>query len=150
MIGRFWVRGSSLPETALVMSILLALLFAIIDFALAVYVYSSITNVARQGARWAMVRGADSCAYSNDTLASCDASESTVQSYVQSLLIGPANPANATVTATWPSCTVVRNGAVNAPGCIVEVSVAYSFKLLPFVSHLSIPMSSSSQMVISQ
>jgi Flp pilus assembly protein TadG len=93
------VRGATMPETVIVMGILLALLLGITDFSEAIYAYSSVTNAARQGARWAMVRGEDSCAYSYNTLDSCDASQSAVQSHVKSLFIGVINPANATVTA---------------------------------------------------
>lgn len=143
-------RGATLPETAIVMSLLLVLLFGIMDFGRAVYVYSFIANAAREGARWAIVRGQNSCANSNNTVPSCDASQSAVQNYVKGLFIGPANSADATITATWPTCTVAQNGAPNASGCIVEVSVAYNFSFLPFVSHIVIPMASTSQMVISQ
>lgn len=141
-------RGASLPETAIVMAVLLALLFGIADFARAIYTYSFVSNVAREGARWAIVRGAESCTYSNNTLASCNASQTTIQAYVKGLFGGPANPADATVSVSWPPCLVPAGG--NAPGCTVAVNVQYNFAFLPFVSHLTIPMSSTSQMVISQ
>ena len=50
-------RGASLPETAIVMAVLLALLFGIIDFGRAMYTYAFVAQLAREGARWAIVRG---------------------------------------------------------------------------------------------
>lgn len=150
MKNRHTERGATLPETVIVMGVVLALLVGIVDFGEAVYSYTFVTNAAREGARWAMVRGENSCAYSSNTLTSCNASQTTVQTYVKNLFTGPMNPANATVTASWPNCTVAANGAVNAPGCTIEVTVAYDFAVLPFLTHATIPLTSTSQMVISQ
>ena len=52
-------RGASLVETVIVMGVLLALMFGIIDFGRALYTYSFVAQLARQGARWAIVRGAN-------------------------------------------------------------------------------------------
>lgn len=131
---------------AIAITALLAVLFGIIDFGRALYTYSFVTSAAREGARWAMVRGSESCAWSSNTLPGCNATQASVQSYVKGLFGGATNPANATVTPTWPSCS----GTTNAPGCTVAVNVVYNFQfMLPFMP-LTIPISSSSKMVISQ
>jgi Flp pilus assembly protein TadG len=137
-------RGASLPETAIVMGVVLALLFGIVDFGRAMYTYAFVAQLAREGARWAIVRGAQ-CTQ----LDHCNASSSDVQTYVQSLSEGATNANGITVTAIWPTCPPGLSG--KQPGCTVNVNVAYKFAFIaPFVSHLTMPMSSTSQMVISQ
>ncbi|MFY9632968.1 MAG: TadE/TadG family type IV pilus assembly protein [Candidatus Cybelea sp.] len=137
-------RGASLVETVIVMGVLLALMFGIIDFGRALYTYSFVAQLARQGARWAIVRGANCTVL----CPSGPAGPSDVQTYVQSLSEGATDPTQITVTAVWSGtgCT-----ASHTPGCLVTVNVSYPFRFfLPFVlpGH-SITMSSSSQMVVS-
>ncbi len=141
-------RGSSLPETAIVMTVLLALLFGIIDFGRATYTYAFVGQLARQGARWAIVRGS-SCSQ----LDHCNASKADIQNYLQSLSEGATSASSITVpTATWSNCPPGFSG--NAPGCTVSVTVKYPFSfLLPYMpggSLATINMVSSSQMVVSQ
>jgi Flp pilus assembly protein TadG len=141
-------RGSSLPETALVMAVLLALLFAIIDFGRLIYTYAFVAQLAREGARWAIVRGSQ-CSL----LDHCNAKSTDVATYVQSLSEGATATNSIGVTANWGPCPPGAP-ANNAPGCPVSVTVTYPFKfMLPFMpkgSLAQINMSSSSQMVISQ
>jgi len=141
-------RGSSLPETAIVLGVLLAVLFGIIDFGRAMYTYAFVAQLARQGARWAIVRGSQ-CT----VLDHCNASKDDIQTYVRSLSEGATQPGSITVpAATWGSCPAGSSG--NAPGCVVTVTVNYPFKfLLPFMpgaSLATIQMSSSAKMVVSQ
>lgn len=144
-------RGSSLAETAVVAVVLLATIFGIIDFGRALYTYSFVTNIAREGAHWAAVRGSQSCTNSNNTLSDCNASATQIQSYVQSLSEGATSSSKMTVTPTWPNCTAAANGAANAPGCAVAVNVKYTFNfMMPFMPTLAIPMSTTSQIAISQ
>ena len=143
--ARMLQRGASLPETALVMGILLTLIFGIIEFGRVMYTYSFVAQLARQGARWAIVRGSQ-CTL----LDHCNAASSDVQTYVRGLNEGATNANNINVTATWPSCPP-GSAATNAPGCTVSVNVKYTFNFLaPIVSKTSIAMSSTSLMVISQ
>ena len=138
-------RGASLPETAIVMGIVLALLFGVVEFGRAMYTYAFVAQIAREGARWAIVRGAQ-CTQ----LDHCNAQSSDVQAYVQNLSEGATTPGSFIVTATWPSCPTGA-AAKNSPGCTVAVNVKYTFNFVaPFVSKVAIPMSSTSQMVISQ
>jgi|ERR1700722_2709263 Flp pilus assembly protein TadG len=143
MKARHGQRGASLVETVIVMGVLLALMFGIIDFGRALYTYSFVAQIARQGARWAIVRGAN-CA----VLTPCPALQSDIQTYVRSLSEGATNPSQITVTADWgtPACD-----ASHTPGCVVTVTVTYPFKFfLPFVlPGQVITMSSSSKMVVS-
>lgn len=140
-------RGASLAETAIAMTVVLVFLVGIIDFGRAIYAYGFVGTVAREGARWAIVRGSHCKVVDH-----CDASSSDISNYVLSLNEG-ATPATMKVTATWPTCTVsgVGGAVANGPGCAVAVNVTYGFNfLLPWMGAASIPMSSTSQMIIAQ
>ncbi len=140
-------RGASLPETAIVMGVVLALLFAIIDFGRAMYTYAFVAQLAREGARWAIVRGAQ-CTQ----LDHCNASQSDIQTYVQSLSEGATTPSSIAATAAWGNCPTGISPN-NSPGCTVSVNVQYPFKfMLPYMPgpNMKLQMSSTSQMVISQ
>ena len=92
-------RGASLVETVIVMGVLLALMFGIIDFGRALYTYSFVAQLARQGARWAIVRGAN-CTVLLPTPCA-NAGQSAVQTYVRSLSEGATDPNLIVVTADW-------------------------------------------------
>jgi Flp pilus assembly protein TadG len=150
MKGRIRERGGSLPETALVLAACLAMLFGIIDFGRALYTYSFVGQVARQGARWAIVRGSQ-CT----VLDHCNATKDDIQTYVRSLSEGATLPSNIQVTnATWNQCPAGSGG--NAPGCTLTVTVKYPFNfMLPFLpttggTLMTMQMVSSAQMVVSQ
>jgi Flp pilus assembly protein TadG len=143
-------RGSSLPEAAIVMSVLLALLFGIIDFGRATYTYAYVAQVARQGARWMIVRGSQ-CSM----LDHCNAHSADVQTYVRGLSQGATDQTQLTATAGFGGCPA-GSLANNGPGCTVSVTVNYPFTfMLPYMpkSHgqlLMLNITSTSQMVISQ
>ena len=94
MIVKLKERGSSLPEAAIVMSVLLAMLFGIIDFGRATYTYAYVAQVARQGARWMIVRGSQ-CT----VLDHCNAQSSDVQTYVRGLGQGATDSSKIGATA---------------------------------------------------
>src|SRR5580700_2785083 len=136
-------RGASLPETAIVMAVVLALLFAIVDFGRAMYTYASVAQLARIGARWAIVRGAQ-CTQ----LDHCGAVQTDVQTYVQGQSVGVMAPGSIIVNATWPPSGCPTGVPAKSPGCIVIVTVSYPFKfMLPFLPTAQYMMSSTSQMV---
>ena len=160
-------RGSTLLEFALVITVLLTLIFGIIDFSRAIYAYHFVSNAAREATRYASVRGS-AC---NTWAAACPAASTDVTSYVQSIVSSgiyvssvttgtPPNTAGALgVTTTWPAttgsgvtCLSGGQTKTNYPGCIVTVKVQYSYGFtLPYLASLSkISMSSTSKFVISQ
>ena len=144
--GRQRERGSSTLETVIVMGVLLGMICGIIDFGRAIYTYGFVAQLARQGARWAIVRGSQ-CTLLTD----CNATSAEVQTYVQSLAYGFITPSSVVATTTWPACHPGSSG--NAPGCNVEVTVTYPFKFaLPWMptSLGTLNMTSTSEMVISQ
>jgi Flp pilus assembly protein TadG len=134
-------RGATLAETAIVMSVLLAMLFGILDFGRALYTYSFVAQAARQGARWAMVRGAN-CTQLDHCPAQSGSGD--IQPYVQSLSAGATDPNTLTANLNFPSC-----GNTNARGCIAQVTVTYPFNfMLPFLPAAQLNISSTSEMVI--
>jgi Flp pilus assembly protein TadG len=156
-----------LLEFALVAVVLLMMLFGIIDFARALYTYHFVANAAREGARYAIVRGAN-C---NALLPGCPANAGNIQTYVEGLASGIGiDPNSLVVNPTWPSltpnpavatCTAnATTGLSDNPGCIVQVQVQYPFNfILPLLPKTTCPignttasicMTSTSQMVISQ
>jgi len=140
-------RGASLPETAVVMTVLLALLFGIVEFGRAMYTYAFVAQIAREGARWAIVRG-NQCTL----LDHCNASKTDVQNYVRGLSEGATDVSNINANATWPSTGCPPGSSGNAPGCVVQVTVTYPFNFIAvkLLGVTQIQMSSTSQMVISQ
>lgn len=151
MTARRSERGASLPETAIVISVLLALMFGIIDFGRAIYTYSFVAQLARQGARWAIVRGANCTAFAT----ACPAQSGTtdVEPFVQSLNVGALKTSNISASLAWTppnsgvNCSTIDS---NQPGCIAVVTVSYPFSfMLPWVPNTTVTMSSTSQMVIS-
>jgi Flp pilus assembly protein TadG len=149
---RHFERGGSLVEFALVASALMLLLTAIIYLGFMIYTYSAVTNAARLGARWASVRGADCTAGSSN---GCPATQSNIQTYVLSQLPAVPSPAP-TVSPTWttpPWSTTGPSGcssSAEAVGCLVSVTVTYSFPLhIPFYG--SVPaFSTTSQAIVSR
>jgi Flp pilus assembly protein TadG len=141
-------RGSNLLEYGVILTLFLTMLFGVIDFGRALYAYHFVADAAREGTRYAIVRGS-TCPLSE--CPSGPASTMDIQNYIKNVPSG-IDPAQLTVTPLWnPSGSATCNGTPNAPGCVVEVQVSYNFSfMLPFMPQSSVVMTSSSQMIISQ
>jgi Flp pilus assembly protein TadG len=134
-------RGTTLAETAIVMGVLLLITLGILDFGRALYTYSWVANAARQGARWAIVRGSQ-CTLLDHCPAQSGSTD--IQPFIQSLSEGAMKTSNVTATLSFP------NGGSNAPGSPAEVTVQYPFTFVaPFFTKLNFTMSSTSEMIIS-
>jgi Flp pilus assembly protein TadG len=151
--------GSGLVETALSASVVLLLIFGIFEISLALYSYHCIGEAAREGSRYAMVRGSTSCVNTPNQPA-CNASVGQIQAYVKGIGfsgLDSGSPmhvfpswltSNGTAPATWSNCT---SGVCNAPGNVVKVQVTYQFPLsIPFWPGTTVTLQSTSQMVIAQ
>lgn len=140
MRARNGERGTTLVETAIVMGVLLMFTLGIFDFGRALYTYSFLANAARQGARWAIVRGAD-CTQLDHCPAKSGSTD--IQPFVQSLSEGATKASNIQATLNFP------NGN-DSPGSIAQVTVTYPFTFIaPGLSKLSFTMTSTSEMIIS-
>jgi Flp pilus assembly protein TadG len=150
-------HGDSLVEFGIVMSVLMMLIFGIIDCSRALYSYHFVSGAAQQGARYAVVRGGDwpsSCV--SATSYSCEASAANIRTYVQSLASLGITGGNVVVTPTWLQQTV--NGAATGcntsstqadEGCLVKVQVSYTYHFfLPYLPTGGIPMTATSEQVI--
>jgi hypothetical protein len=146
-------RGSTLVEFAFLVPVMFALVFGVIDFGRALYTYHFVSNAAREATRWASVRG-----FSCSDMTSCNATGPDISAYVGSI-VPPgidSSPSRLSVTTNWPPppnnlpiCSTP--GGFNHPGCAVQVQVTYQFRfVLPFMPASGIPMTSTSQMIISQ
>jgi Flp pilus assembly protein TadG len=131
-------RGSALVEFAVATTLLLTMMFGAMDFGRALYTYTKVSEAARQGTRYAIVRGSSCTTWTT----ACPASATDVQTYLKDVPMG-LNPSSMTVTTTW---TPNKN-----PGSTVNVNVQYSFQfILPFLPSGTINMASTSQMVVSR
>jgi Flp pilus assembly protein TadG len=144
--------GTSLVEFAICASVLLALVFGIIELSLALYSYNYVSDAARVATRYAVVRGS-ACSGMPD----CGITADQLQTYVQGIAYPGIKAANLAVSTTWlsasssqPTTWTACANQCNAPGNAVEIEVTYSFPLfLPFWKSTSLSLSSTSQMVIS-
>jgi hypothetical protein len=146
-------RGSTLVEFALSLTILLTLVFGILAMCIALYSYHFISEAAREGTRYAIVRGS-SCPNYGYLLPNCPLTASDqVETYVKGLGFPGIDPNDMTVNTTWPATGVPcipMASPCNNPGNVVRVTVTYAFPLsIPFVSKNTLTMTSTSQMVIS-
>ena len=136
----------------MVASVTMLLLTAIIYLGLLTYSYTAVANAARLGARWASVRGADCTAGSSN---GCPATQSNVQAYVVSQLPGLVTSPAPTVspiwtTPPWSTGPAGCSSASEADGCLISVTVTYSFPLkIPFYG--SVPAySATSQAIVTK
>jgi len=147
-------EGGTIAEFALSSIILIAVVFGIYETSCAFYSYSYVSDAARQGTRYAIVRGSACTGFPECSGTPVGATSAQVQSYVKSIGYPEISPNNLTVTTTWPStgsaCTPIISPC-NNPGNLVKVVVSYRFPLnIPFFPATTINMSSTSEMVISQ
>jgi Flp pilus assembly protein TadG len=145
------MRGSTLVEFAFLVPVLFALVFGVIDFGRALYAYHFVSNAAREATRWASVRG-----WNCGDMSDCKATPAQVSAYVASI-VPPgidSSPSRLSVTPTWvapPNNLAICDVHPNYSGCAVRVQVTYQFRfVLPFMPASGIPMTSTSQMIISQ
>ena len=160
-------QGATLVEFAFVFLVLAAIMFGIMDFSRFVYADHFVASAAREGTRFAAVRGSTwttTCA--STTTYACIATPSMVTSYVQGMAPMGITASSLTVNTTWPGTPTstqatdpcVTSSATtsdpipnNNPGCYVQVVVSYPFQFMfPFMPTSTWTVSSTSVMVISE
>ena len=128
---RRWLRGQTFAEFMMVVLPTIGLIFGIVSFAMTVYTYSFLSNAARDAGRYAIVHGSKSTS---------PATSDVIQTFVRSEAQGLKASAISVSTSWSPN---------NNPGSTVNVQVSYSYQpFYPFNS-VTLPLSSSAQMVIS-
>lgn len=134
-------RGAVQVEFALVALVFFMVIFGIIEMERMLLVYSSITNAARGAVRYAQVHGSDRTG-SGVNGPSDSKSYTNVADTAKALLGGSTiNPANLTVTVNYRDTT-------NNPGDRVQVQVSYQYDPFTFVPGLRVPLSATSEGVI--
>jgi len=123
-----------MAEFALVLTPCLTLFFGIINFALALYCYDFVCYSAQQAVRYATVHG---------STATTIATSTSIQTYVNNLVVGVLKTSAMTVTTTW--------SPNNNPGGVVTVVVTYNFPpLTSLVSSVTIPLTRTAAMIVTQ
>lgn len=149
-------RGATMVEFAFVLILLLTLVLGIMGFGHALYVYHFLSNTSREASRWAAVNGStcsdDGSCNGTGSMNNGPASATDIQNYALGLVPTGIDAAQLTVATSWP--TVANGPAVcaktsNAPGCTVQVTLSYNFTFIfPLLPTATVPMSSTSEMVI--
>lgn len=143
-------RGSSSVEFALSASLLFMSVVGIIYMTWALYSYNVVSEAAREGARFAIVRGSACTTFAT----ACPASSGDIQTHVRNLGFPGINNSKLTASTAWaayPSGTCTPSASCNNPGNQVTVTVSYSFPVaIPFVPNRTLSMSNTAAMVISQ
>src|ERR1700730_2696352 len=107
--------GQGTAEFAMTAVVFFMLVFAILNFSMAIYVYNLVSYAAREGTRYASVRGSS---------APSPAAATDIERFVKSESSG-LNPSNLTVNTVW--------APDNNPGSFVTVQVQYKFDfVMPF------------------
>ncbi len=133
--------GSALIEFALTFTALLTLMFCVMEMCLVFYSYDMISDCAREGTRYAMVRGATCPTSASPT---CEVTASQVNSFVSAIKVPNLGGGTMTPATTYPDGN-------ESPGSRVQVVVTYVFPIkMPFVPKNSLTMSSTSVMYIVQ
>jgi Flp pilus assembly protein TadG len=161
-IARMWARcmraqkaedGQTLVEFAISLTLLLTSVFTLIELCLMFYTYATIQECAREGARYAIVRGSSCITGSTaNSGVSCTASASSINNYVASLGYpnagGGAMSVSTDFSADGTTFTTTGN---NDPNDLVRVQVSYVFPVkLPFVPKNSWKLKAQSEMYIVQ
>ena len=134
-------NGSSLISFAASGSVLCSLIFCFMEICLGFYTHAMISEAAREGTRYAMVRGA---ACPNVTTHSCEVTAAQVNTFVSGLKWPNLGGGTLTPVTTYP------NGNESV-GSTVQVRITYSFPIsMPFVPSSSISMSATSVATIIQ
>jgi Flp pilus assembly protein TadG len=149
-------EGSVIMETAMSFIMLISFMLIVMETGFLLYSYHFISEAAREGTRYAIVRGSTAGSPAGTACASygslaCKASSTDVQNFVKNL--GFLNPTNMTVTPTWSAFTggqtCPTTGPCNSPGNLVTVQVQYNFTVsVPVIPSKTYTLSSTAAMII--
>jgi hypothetical protein len=119
----------------------MAFIFGFIELSLAFYSYDLISELAREGTRYAIVHGS-TCVTASGT--SCTASAASIGTYVSGIGLPNLGAGTMSVAVSFPDGN-------EAPSSRVKVTVNYVFPYkVPFMMSGPISMSSNSEMYIIQ
>jgi Flp pilus assembly protein TadG len=153
-------KGTTLIEFAIAVPVLFMLLLGFCQICLAIYSNFCVNETARETARWASVRGSNSCADAPQ-MTDCDATADAIASHAKEIGYPGIKSTSLSVSTTWlqaSSTTPVTWSACSgsheicdAPGNAVQIVVSYPFLFqIPFSNANIFNFSSTAQMVIVQ
>ena len=139
---RGWLRGQTYAEFIMVVLPTISLIFGVFSFGMIIYTYNFLSNSARDAVRYAIVHGSKST-----SRATADTLQTLVRNGAKDI-----NPKSISVTSCWnpqsPPNQCPGPSGNNAPGKVVSVSVSYNYQPLYPFSAVTLPLTSSAQMVI--
>ena len=128
-------RGATLVEAAIIYPIAVLLTVGLMIFGMGVSRYNQVAGLAREGARWASVHGAQ---YASDHPSGISVSGTSIKDYLVTNKMAAMDSDALTVTAAWsPS---------NAKGGEVTVTVSYNW--IPEAYWGSITFTSTSKAIV--
>jgi Flp pilus assembly protein TadG len=119
-------EGSSIVEFAVSASILLMVMFGVIQFSWAFYTLNYVSDAARIATRYASVRGPDSCTLDSSADPNCnlnpsmitsntDSTKNPILAYLVSMGYPGVDPQNMSVNATWLVASQSAGGVTSWP-----------------------------------
>lgn len=135
--------GQAAVEFTLVFLLFLMLMYLIVEGARMTFAFTSASQAARDGVRFASVRGSTSTCSSG-----CPAQVVDIQNYVKGQ--APGNYLNSVDVCWWEGKSACTTTGSKEPGANVRVTVKIDFKpVLPMVPTGTIAIQSKSEMAIS-
>jgi Flp pilus assembly protein TadG len=119
-------RGTTTVEFAITCPIAFFIIFATIVGGLGVFRYQQVAALAREGARWACVHGAE---YADDHQVADPTAQDVFDQAIEPLIVG-LDPAQLTCTITWDKSNEplrVENDYESPFGNTVTVTVSYQW-----------------------
>jgi Flp pilus assembly protein TadG len=148
-------RGQALVEFALVAPLFFILLFGIIEAGRFIFYYETLSSATREGARYAIVNGANTLGCPSGPPApgssACDTAGNNVQTRVRQQAFGVSSSAITVQRCWWyTACDFGTHGdGDNARGATVTVTASYTYSaLVPLVPLPSITVTAESSLVI--
>ena len=153
--ARHRTRAQAMVEFALVAPLFFLLLFGIIEAGRFIFYYETLNHATREGARFAIVNGANTLGCPSGPAApggsSCDAPGNNVVTRVRQAAVG-LPPSGISVDRCWwyTVCDFVTHGdGDNARGATVTVTASYTYSsLIPLVPLPPINVTAESSLVI--
>ena len=128
LVLRRWYSGQTMVELAIAASVLLVLLFAIIEMGIVIYDYNMVCSAAREAVRYAIVHPTDSTGIKNAAINSA--------------------PFLSTSNITVNTSVSDPNGSVNKDA---QVTISYPYTVqIPLLPSMTVNLGSTSQMLRSQ
>jgi Flp pilus assembly protein TadG len=135
--------GTSLVEAPIVYSVVLLLTIGTIVVGLGVFRYNQVASLAREGARYASVRGAQ---YASET-GNAAATSTDISNYVKGKAAG-LDTTKMTVTTTWNTSNALTDSSTGKKNT-VSVTVRYDWSPEAYFGGVTLHLQSTSVMTMS-